>query len=74
MARDIAPVLMNSFHLNEELVVLYWSKYWATKGSDERWLHVVELRMLIWMCGVTRINKVRKEHVRVSVKVGAYNR
>ncbi|KAJ8720922.1 hypothetical protein PYW08_006387 [Mythimna loreyi] len=32
-------------------------------------LHVAEMRMLRWMCGATRINKVRNEYIRGSLKV-----
>jgi hypothetical protein len=36
-------------------VVLFGS---ATKVRDERRLHVTEMRMLRWMCGVTRIEEL----------------
>ena len=36
---------------------------------DEKRLHVVEMRMLRWMCGVTRMDEVRNEYIRGSLKV-----
>jgi hypothetical protein len=39
------------------------------KKKDERKLHVVQMRMLRWMCEVTRMDKVRNEYIRKSLKV-----
>jgi hypothetical protein len=36
---------------------------------DERRLHVTEMRMLIWMCGVTRTYRISNEHIRGTLKV-----
>ncbi|KAJ8734232.1 hypothetical protein PYW07_014783 [Mythimna separata] len=36
---------------------------------DEKRLHVAEMRMLRWMCGVTRMDKVRNKCIRGSFKV-----
>jgi hypothetical protein len=36
------------------------------KKKDERKLHVAEMGMLRWMCGVTRIDKVRNDYIRQS--------
>jgi hypothetical protein len=36
--------------------------------KDERKLHVAEMRMLRWMCGGTRMDKLRNEYIRGSLK------
>jgi hypothetical protein len=38
---------------------------------DERNLHMTEMRMLRWMCGVTRLDRIRKEYIRGSLKVAS---
>jgi hypothetical protein len=49
-------------------VVLYGSECWATKVRESR-LHVTEMRMFIWICVVTRVDRIRNEYIRGSLKV-----
>ena len=44
-------------------------KIQSTMISQERRLEVNEVRMLRWMCGVTKKDKIRNDHVRGWVKV-----
>ena len=44
------------------------------KKTEGRKLDVAEMKMLRWMCGVTRMDRVKNEHVRGSVKVSEASR
>ena len=44
--------------------LLYGAETWATTRGQEARLEVYEMRMLRWMCGVTRRDKIRNEHIR----------
>ena len=49
---------------------MYRAETWALKKAHERKLVVAEMRMLRWMCGVTRLDKIRNERIRGKTKVG----
>ena len=40
------------------------------KKAQEKKLNVTEMRMLRWMCGVTKLDKIRNERIRGTTKVG----
>ena len=42
--------------------LLYGAETWATTRGQEARLEVNEMRMLRWMCGVTRRDKIRNEN------------
>ena len=42
---------------------------WALKKAQENKLEVAEMRMLRWMCGVTKLDKIRNERIRRTTKV-----
>ena len=42
---------------------------WATTKRQEKRIEVTEMRMLRWMCGVTRKDKIRNEHIRGTTRV-----
>ena len=44
--------------------LLYGAETWATTRGQEARLEVNEMMMLRWMCGVTRIDNIRNEHIR----------
>ena len=39
---------------------------WATTKRQENRIEVYEMRMLRWMCGVTRKDKIRNEHIQIT--------
>ena len=49
--------------------MLYGAETWATTKRQESRIEVNEMRILRWMCGVTRKYKNRNEHIRGTTKV-----
>ena len=49
--------------------MLYGAETWATTKRQESRIEVNEMRMLRWMCGVTRKDNIRNEHIRGTTKV-----
>ena len=49
--------------------MLYGAEFWEPKRGQEARLEVNEMRMLRWMCGVTRRDKIRNEHIRGTTRV-----
>jgi Reverse transcriptase (RNA-dependent DNA polymerase). len=49
--------------------LLYGTECWATKKQHVQKMSVAEMRMLRWMCGKTRKDKIRNEHIRRLVEV-----
>ena len=49
--------------------MLYGAETWATTKRQESRIEVNEMTMLRWMCGVTRKDKIRNEHIRGTTKV-----
>ena len=55
--------------------MLYGAETWATTKRQEKRIEVTEMRMLRWMCGVTRKDKIMNEHIRGTTRVAqAYKR
>ncbi|KAH1266713.1 LINE-1 retrotransposable element ORF2 protein [Glycine max] len=49
--------------------ILYGTECWAVKSQHENKVGVTEMRMLRWMCGKTRQDKIRNEAIRERVGV-----
>ena len=54
--------------------MLLYGATWATPKGQESRVEVNEMRMLKWMCGVTRRDKIRNEHVSGTRVVQASNK
>ena len=54
--------------------MLYGAETWATTKRQASRIEVNEMRMLRWMCGVTRKDKIRNEHIRGTTKVAQSSR
>ena len=50
--------------------LVYGVDIWALKEAQENKFEVAEMRMLRWMCGVTKLDKNRNERIRGTTKVG----
>ena len=50
--------------------VVFGAETWASKKAQENKLKVAEMRMLRWMCRVTKLDKIKHERVRGTTKVG----
>ena len=49
--------------------IMYGSETWGIKKAQEKDMAVAEMRMLRWMCGVTKKDKIRSGLIRETVKV-----
>ena len=43
--------------------MMYAAGTWAMKKAQEKKLDVVEMRMVVWMCGVTDVGRMRNERI-----------
>lgn len=49
--------------------MLYGSETWPVKKTQERKMEVAEMRMIRWMLGVTRRDRIKNERIRGTAKV-----
>ena len=54
--------------------MMYGAETWAVKKAQEQKLDVVEMRMLRWMSGVTKLDRIRNERIRGTPKVGTISK
>ena len=50
--------------------MMYGAETWAVKKAKEKKLDVAEMRMLRWMSGVTKLDRIRNERIRGTTRVG----
>ena len=51
-------------------IIMYGAETWAVKKAQEKKLDVAEMRMLRWMSGVTKLDRIRNERIRGKTNVG----
>ena len=51
------------------LAMMYGAETWAMKKAQEKKLEVAEMRMLRWMSGVTKLDRIRNERIRGTTTV-----
>ncbi len=49
--------------------MIYSADIWAVKKAQEKKLDVAEMRILRWMSGVTKLDRIRNERIRGTMKV-----
>ena len=50
--------------------MMYGAATWAVKKAQEKKLDVARMRMLRWMSGVAKLDRIRNERIRGTTKVG----
>jgi len=53
------------------LALLYGAECWPIKRSHIQRMRVAEMRMIPWMCGHTRLDKIRNEVIRGKIGVAS---
>lgn len=47
--------------------MVYGAETWSIKKAQERKLEVADMRIMRWMCGVTRKDRIRNDYIRGAV-------
>jgi len=53
------------------LALLYGAECWMIKKSHVQRMRVAEMRMIRWICGHTRLDKIRNEVIRGKIGVAS---
>ncbi|KAF3632917.1 hypothetical protein FXO37_27265 [Capsicum annuum] len=70
--KKVPPKLKGKFYrVAVRLAMIYGAECWPVKNSHVQKLKVEEIRMLRWMCGFTRADRVRNEIIREKVGVAS---
>ncbi|XP_070054044.1 uncharacterized protein [Nicotiana tomentosiformis] len=68
--KKVPPILKGKFYRAVvRLAMLYGAECWPVKNSHIKKMKVAEMRMLIWMRGNTKMDKIRNEDIRNKVGV-----
>ena len=51
-------------------IYIYGAETWAVKKAQEKTLNVAEMKVLRWMCGITKMNRIWNERNRGTTKMG----
>jgi len=49
--------------------MLYSAETWGLKRAQEKRIYVAEMKMLRFACGVTKLDRIRNERIRGTIKV-----
>ncbi|VFQ80913.1 unnamed protein product [Cuscuta campestris] len=64
----VSPKMKGKFYRSVvRPAMLYGAECWAVKKTHVRRLHAAEMRMLRWMCGKTRLDRISNEVIRRQV-------
>ncbi|XP_060182471.1 uncharacterized protein LOC132612165 [Lycium barbarum] len=70
--KKVPPKLKGKFYkVVVRPTMLYGAEYWQVKISHVQKMKVAEMRMLRWMCGHTRSDRIRNEDIRDKVGVAS---
>ena len=50
--------------------MMYGAETWAVKKAQEKKMDMAEMRMLIWMSGVTKLDRIRNDIMTGTTNVG----
>ncbi|XP_070018008.1 uncharacterized protein [Nicotiana sylvestris] len=68
--KKVPPILKGKFYRAVvRPAMMYGAECWSVKNSHIQKVKVAEMRMLRWMCGHTRLDKIKNEDIRVKVGV-----
>ena len=59
--RNNAKLKAKVYNTSVKLAMLFEAETWATKNAQETRPNVTEMKMLRWMPGVTKLDKIRRK-------------